>query len=65
MRSPKGRLRLVEVKSQGALSFGVLSKNQKTRLQRVQNLLSQSEPVELFVLVEDMEEGFLEIPIED
>ena len=50
-RSPGGMLHIIEVKSGGAWGVDVLSARQSARLARVAEVLAQSEPVGLIVLV--------------
>ena len=46
-------LQIVEVKSGGSMSRGIIGRLQKKRLQRAANKLSQDQPVELSVVVVD------------
>jgi Holliday junction resolvase-like predicted endonuclease len=64
MRDPSGVLCVIEVKSEGAFLFGVLSSGQKKRLKRAQLCLSSQEPTRLLVLIQSGAE-FEEIWIED
>lgn len=50
-RDPAGVLHIVEVKSKGAASFGIVSGAQRKRLERVALTLAAREPIELVALV--------------
>jgi Holliday junction resolvase-like predicted endonuclease len=62
-RDPEGLLHIVEVKSQGAFAFGVLSEKQRRRLERAAQVLAEKEAVGLIALVVESSGNVVMFPL--
>jgi Holliday junction resolvase-like predicted endonuclease len=62
-RDPQGLLHIIEVKSAGALAFGVVSQKQLKRLERAASVLALKEPISLIALVVEASGNVVTFPL--